>query len=222
MAYMIDTIKRGWKTFLFGLFAGLLSVPLILLLNQPQTSTPIALLPPPPTITPVPLRVHITGAVNAPGVYQLPRQSIVQEAIDAAGGLTVRADPSGLNLAGLLGDGQQLFIPEQPPTALPTATVGPGTPTPEPPTPTAPAVQSAGTGVQPADTGVQPNASIINLNTATQAELESLPRIGPSIAGRIVEYRTLNGPFTDVEQIMNVSGIGPATFNAIKDFITVK
>ena len=63
---------------------------------------------------------------------------------------------------------------------------------------------------------------MININTATQAELESLPRIGPAIAQRIIEYRTLNGPFTSIEQIKNVKGIGEATFNAIKDFITVK
>jgi competence protein ComEA len=152
-------------------------------------------------------------------VYQLPQQSIVQEAIDAAGGLTGRADASRLNLAGLLGDGQQLVIPEQLPTAIPTATAGPGTPTaiPATPTPAAAAASNPSTGGAPISTG-----QIVNLNTATQAELESLPRIGPSIAGRIVEYRTLNGPFAEVEQIMNVKGIGPATFEAIKDFITVK
>lgn len=217
---MIDSIKRGWKTFLFGLCVGLLSVPLILILNQRQTSTPIALLPPLPTITPVPLRVHVSGAVNAPGVYQLPQQSIVQDAIDVAGGLTARADVSRLNLAGLLNDGQQLVIAELPPTPIPTPTVGPGTPTPtpEPPTPTVASISSPSSG------GGQPGATgqLINLNTATQAELETLPRIGPAIAQRIIEYRTLNGPFTSIEQIMNVKGIGSATFDAIKDFITVK
>lgn len=221
---MIESIKRGWKTFLFGLFTSLLSVPLILILNQPPAGKPIALLPPPPTITPVPLRVHVTGAVNAPGVYQLPQQSIVQEAIEAAGGLTDRADVSRLNLAGLLGDGDQLFIPELPPTLpptptrAPTHTVGPGTPTvtPEPATAT-PTSQPAASGGSPAAPG-----QLINLNTASLAELESLPRIGPAIAQRIVDYRTANGPFQTIEEIMNVKGIGPATFEAIKDFITVK
>ena len=129
---MLDSIKHHWKPFLFGLCVGLLSVPLILVLNQRPTSTPIALLSPPPTITPVPLRVHVTGAVNAPGVYQLPKTSIVQDAIDAAGGFSENADVSGLNLAGLLIDGQKLFIPELPPTAPPTPTTGPGTPAPTP------------------------------------------------------------------------------------------
>jgi competence protein ComEA len=63
--------------------------------------------------------------------------------------------------------------------------------------------------------------ALININTATQAELESLPRIGPAIAQRIIEYRTANGPFQTIEEIMNVKGIGPATFAQIKDLITV-
>jgi competence protein ComEA len=222
---MIEAIKQGWKTFLFGLLTSLLSVPLILLLNRPPAGKPIALLPPPPTITPVPLRVHITGAVNAPGVYQLPQKSIVQEAIDAAGGLTDRADVSRLNLAALLNDGDQLFIPELPPTLpptptpAPTHTVGPGTPTvtPEPATPTPAAQPTSSDSPSPIAPG-----QLINLNTATQAELETLPRIGPAIAQRIIDYRNANGPFGTIEEIMNVKGIGPATFAAIKDFITVK
>jgi competence protein ComEA len=65
------------------------------------------------------------------------------------------------------------------------------------------------------------SGGLININTATLAELDSLPRIGPAIAQRIIDYRTTNGPFSSIEQIMNVSGIGPATFAQIKDLITV-
>ena len=212
---MPEFIKQNWKSFLFGLCVGLLSVPLILLLNQPPAGTPIALLSPPPTFTPVPLRVHVTGAVKSPGVYPLPKNSIVQEAIDSAGGLAHNADTAGLNLAGLLADGQQLFVPELPPTftpAPPTPTTGPGTPSPTPEPPTATQLPN-----NPTLTGQR-----ININTATQPQLESLPRIGPAIAQRIIDYRTINGPFTTIEQIMNVNGIGPVTFEAIKDFITVK
>ncbi len=202
---MIENIKRGWKTFLFGLLASLLSVPLILLLNRPPAGKPIALLPPPPSITPVPLRVHVTGAVNAPGVYQLPQKSIVQDAIDTAGGLAERADASRLNLAGLLIDGQKLLIPELPPTLPPTPTVpptpavGPGTPTPTPEPPTAAPVAQT---TQPPSNPTTNTGQLININTATQAELESLPRIGPAIAQRIIDYRNANGPFQRIDEVV--------------------
>ena len=201
---------KNWRPFLFGLSIGLLSVPLILILNRRQTGVPIQLVPPPPTLTPVPLRVHVTGAVRAPGVYEMPPGSILQDAINAAGGLTESASTDRLNLAELLEDGQQITITERQPTLPPTSTSAPGQPTstPDPAQPTA-TVQAATGG-------------LVNLNTATQAELETLPRIGPSIAQRIIEYRTANGPFKAIEEIKNVSGIGDATFEAIAPFITVK
>ncbi|MEK7326024.1 MAG: helix-hairpin-helix domain-containing protein [Chloroflexota bacterium] len=201
---------KSWRPFLFGLCVGLLSVPLILILNRRQTSIPIKLNPPPPTLTPVPLRIHVSGAVRAPGVYEMPPGSILQDAINAAGGLTELASTDRLNLAELLEDGQQIAIPGRQPTLPPTSTSAPGQPTstPDPAQPTA-TVQAATGG-------------LININTATQAELETLPRIGPSIAQRIIEYRNANGPFKTIEEIKNVPGIGEATFNAIAPYITVK
>lgn len=201
---------KNWRPFLFGLCVGLLSVPLILILNRRQTSIPIKLNPPPPTLTPVPFRVHILGAVRAPGVYEMPPGSILQDAINAAGGLTESASTDRLNLAELLEDGQQITVPERQPTLPPTSTSAPGQPTstPDPAQPTA-TVQAATGG-------------LVNINTATQAELEALPRIGPSIAQRIIEYRNTHGPFKAIEEIKNVSGIGDATFEAIAPFITVK
>jgi len=196
---------KSWRPFAFGLFVGLLSAPLILLLNQRQTTVPIELLPPLPTPTQTPLRVHILGAVNAPGVYELPRGSILQDALNAAGGLAPSADASRLNLAKPLNDGEQIVIPE---------VLAPGQPTPTPdarvPLPTAPPDSAA------------PITGLININTATQAELEALPEVGPATAQRLIEYRNANGPFATIEDIQNVRGIGPATFEAIKPFITVK
>jgi competence protein ComEA len=217
---VIEFIKK-WQQMFWGLAGGGLTAILILLLNRPAAGTPITLLPPPATVTPVPVRVHITGAVNAPGLYALPQNSILQDAIDAAGGFTSQADPSGLNLAELLTDGKQIAIPTilptlpPTPTLAPTATTGPGTPTPTPePTATPANVTSS---QPPAASG-----QLVNINTATLAELDTLPRIGPAIAQRIIDYREANGPFTTIEQIMNIKGIGPATFDKLKDLITVK
>jgi competence protein ComEA len=208
------------QLFLYGLLAGLLAVGVLLVVARRPPGHPVILGEPP---TPIPLRVHVTGAVAQPGVYALPRGSIVQDALAAAGGLTARADVSALNLAQLLVEGDQVSVPELPPTLTPTPTlaptdtpaptitVGPGTPTPTPqPTATAPRPTTGPT-----------SSKLININTATQAELETLPRIGPAMAARIIEYRTAHGLFKRTEDNMNVKGIGPATYAQIKDLITV-
>jgi len=211
---MLEKLKQlQWQTLLFGLLGGLLATALLLLLNQRPAGTPITLLPPPATITPIPLRVHITGAVQSPGVYALPKGSILQEAIEAAGGLSSQADTTGLNLAQLITDGEQIVIPSLPPTRPPTATSGPGTPTPIP-EPTLEPTAVATAGLAP--------GTLININTASLAQLDALPHIGPTIAQRIIDYRTAHGAFTSPQQIMNVEGIGPGTYAQIKDFITVK
>lgn len=205
----------------YGLLLGLLAAGLVLVIGRRPPGQAVVLRDPP---TPIPVRIHVTGAVVNPGVYALPRGSIVQDAINAAGGLTERADTRALNLAQAVLDGDQINIPELPPTATvtptphpthtlaPTITVGPGTPSPTP---------EATATVNAAPTTATTSGGLININTASQAELETLPRIGPAIAQRIIEYRTANGPFSSIEQIMNVRGIGPATFAQIKDFITV-
>jgi competence protein ComEA len=200
----------------YGLLLALLVTGLLGVAARRPPGNPVQLLPLP---TPYPVRVYVLGAVSKPGVYPLARGSIVQDALSAAGGVTARADVSSLNLAQLLQDGDRVNVPEIPPTPTvtltpkPTLTVGPGTPSPTPlPTETpAPAIAST----------VAPAGAKININTATLAELDRLPRIGPAIAQRIIDYRTQNGPFRTIEEIQNVSGIGPATFAQIKDLITV-
>jgi competence protein ComEA len=207
-----------YRQFLYGLLLSLFVTGALLVVARRPPGHPVQLMEPP---TPLPLRIHVTGAVINPGVYALPRGCIWQDAIDAAGGPTALADLSRINLAQLIVDGDQVVVPAliptatpRPPTATPapTVTVGPGTPSPTPlptdtPAPTSDSVLVAG--------------AKININTATAAELESLPRIGPAIAQRIVDYRTEHGYFQKVEDIMNVKGIGPVTFDAIKDYITV-
>jgi len=170
---------------------------------RPQASTPIIVstpLPTPtplPTSTPLPIRVHVSGAVRQPAVYRLPPGSIVQEAVDAAGGPAPDADLERINLALELQDQQKVYVPRQgeanPPPSVSGGASGSG--------------GSAG--------------ALVNINTATATELETLPRIGPVTAQRIIEYREANGPFEAIEDIQNVPGIGPATFEGLKDLITV-
>jgi competence protein ComEA len=128
-------------------------------------------------------------------VYELPEGSRVQDAVTAAGGLLAEADATGINLAARLEDGQQINIPG-----------GGGVPAP-------PAVFI---GNAPTDGPVE----LININTAGLEELDALPGIGPTTAQKIIDYRTEHGDFQTIEDILNVSGIGPATFDNIKDLIT--
>lgn len=159
-----------------------------------QTPAPIVIEPPLPTATPGPIRVYVSGAVAHADVYALPPDTIVQDAINAAGGTASDADVTHLNLASRLEDGDAVYVPRigEAPTPAPTSAAG-GT------LPTGP----------------------VNINSATQAELETLPGIGPAIAQRIIEYREANGPFPTIEAIQEVPGIGPAIFEQIKDLITV-
>jgi competence protein ComEA len=140
-----------------------------------------------------PLIVDVAGAVRRPGVYEFTEGERVIDAIERAGGALPKADLSLLNLAAPITDGTQILVPT-------TAAAAPGS-SPAP-------VGGAATG-------------LVNINTATETELESLSGIGEVLAATIVEYRTTNGPFTAVDDLMDVSGIGPATLEEIRDQITV-
>lgn len=156
--------------------------------------------------TPAPeaaLVVHVAGAVLQPGVYSLPPGSRVIDAVNAAGGVGTKADVDMVNLARTLVDGEQVYIPTR------EQTRGGG----------AAATGRAGTGAGAAAVGVVPTGKV-NLNTATQVQLEALPGIGPALAARIIEHRTLNGPFLAPEELLGVSGIGEKKFAEIKDLVT--
>ena len=144
--------------------------------------------------------VHIDGAVVAPGVYELteahPR---VNDAVMAAGGLAEDADTSALNLAAVLSDGEKIHVPRQGEVVAGQASSG------------------AASG---SDAGAS-SSGVININTATAEELDSLPGIGPSTAAAIVEDRERNGPFASPEDLMRVSGIGEGKFSKLKDQIRV-
>ncbi|MCX7838495.1 MAG: helix-hairpin-helix domain-containing protein [Anaerolineae bacterium] len=173
----------------------------IFLLRRPDASPTVTMITatPRPTATTASIIVDVRGAVNQPGVYTLPIGSRVQDALARAGDVTSNADTRALNLARRLNDGEQLYVPRQGETTpIPTASTARGVPT--------------ATRVP----------SKININTATVAELDTLPGIGPALAQRIVDYRTQNGDFKTIEDIKKVRGIGDALFNQIKDLITVQ
>jgi competence protein ComEA len=139
--------------------------------------------------------VHILGAVAAPGLYELREGDRAVDAVAAAGGFAEGADQSGLNLARFVTDGEQIVVP-----LVGEAPVA------------APGVGGAGGAVVPGK---------VNINTADAAALETLPRVGPAMAARIIAWRDENGRFTAVEDLMSVTGIGEKTFDAMKDLVTV-
>jgi competence protein ComEA len=145
------------------------------------------------------LYVHVLGAVAHPGLYELRAGTRVIDAIGAAGGFADEADQGGVNLARLLSDGEQLVVPK----------IG-----------EAPAAGSAPAPSGPSATIGGASGTKVNLNTATEAELETLPRIGPAMASRIVQWRKDNGRFSTVDDLMNITGIGDKTFEALKDLVT--
>ncbi len=136
--------------------------------------------------------VHVVGQVASPGVVRLPVGSRVTDAIDAAGGATADADLSVVNLARVLVDGEQVLVPR------------PGG------SPVVPGQGAAGAADAPLD-----------LNAATLADLDALPGIGPVLAQRILDWRTAHGRFTDVEELAEVSGIGPSVLSRLRDQVRV-
>jgi competence protein ComEA len=168
----------------------------------------------PPALGMVPspsLTVHLAGAVATPGVVVVSGGSRVVEAVAAAGGLVEQADLTAVNLARPLVDGEMIVVPT-PGQELPVAPVpgsAAGSADGSPP--------SVGPGAGAAPAGPGP----IDVNRATVAELDTLPGIGPVLAGRIVAWRDETGPFTSVDELLAVPGIGPSILEEIRDLVTV-
>ena len=150
--------------------------------------------------------VHITGSVKTPGIVKLKEGSRIEDAIEAAGGLTENADISNVNLAYVLDDGTKIKIPNLDDEDIGDEDV---------------LSKDSGEGIIQEDEKTT-NTNIVNINKATENELSTLPGIGNSLATRIVEYRRQNGNFKTIEDIKNVSGIGESKFANIKDFISIK
>ena len=158
------------------------------------------------------IKVDVSGAVREPGVCELPNGSRVEDALKQSGGLSDEADKGWisrkLNLAAKLSDGDKLYIPKEgevagvadPPVEIPKSVSGGGL---------------SAVSQRPVTSG------LVNINTASQSELEGLTGIGPVKAQAIIAYRSSN-PFDNIEEIMEVKGIGAGTFGKIKDRIVVR
>ncbi len=194
----MKTWWTGAGLLVFGLLIGLLATGIILLVSNQPRGEPVHLIPPP---TVPPIIVHVKGAVVNPGLYSLPPGSRIKDALTAAGGLSPDGEATSLNLADFLQDGQSLSIPQTAPTSASNLNPLP-------------------TQVIPNEPGERP-CEQIDINTASFEELDSLPGIGQDKANKIIAYRQENGPFPTIEAIQEVSGIGPATYENIKDLICV-
>lgn len=155
------------------------------------------------------IKIYITGAVKNEGIYELDENSRIADSIEKAGGLTEDANINNINLAYVLEDGMKIYIPKnsdnnevKDDTNIYVSKENGNTST----------LKNTHSNTQ---------NSKININTATQAELETLPGIGPSIATKIINYRKENGKFTNIEDIKKVNGIGDSKYLQIKDLIKI-
>lgn len=151
--------------------------------------------------------IHVVGEVNSPGVVTLEEGARIIDAINAAGGKTEEADLSKINLAYVVEDGTQIYIPRINENLNQVDLIS----------------SEAGQNivVNSLGTNEEENNAKVNINTANKEKLETLPGIGETTAQKIIDYREQNGKFTKIEDLQNVSGIGEAKFNSLKDKITV-
>jgi competence protein ComEA len=154
------------------------------------------------------LFVHVSGAVVKPGLVEVADGARVFDAVAKAGGVTPEAREGGVNLARFVVDGEQILVPraDDPASAGTAATAS------------AAGGGSSSGGAVPGPSG---SAGKVNLNTATAAELETLPRVGPSMSAKILAWRAENGAFSAIEDLNDVDGVGDKTFESLKDLVTL-
>jgi competence protein ComEA len=195
----------GRRSQTWAVAAVVVVVALVAVVLWKRTAAPAAVIAPPARASAPPapsagktphaaaIFVHVAGAVRRPGLYELPLGARVADAIDAAGGAQPKADVDGLNLAEVVADGVQVYVARRGENATPAA-----------PAP-----------------GATPSPAMVDVNTADQAALETIPGIGPVKATAILQYREEIGAFDSVEQLLDVTGIGPATLEAIRPYVSV-
>jgi competence protein ComEA len=222
----------SWRGYIALSLAWSILLAVVIFLDRRPSTEPIVIVPPPtaaiggpiaapaasaaavaasPTPTPGPLVIDVAGAVRAPGVYRLPAGSIVVDAIAAAGGAADDADLDRLNKAIALEDRMQVYVPHR---AAEGAT---GVTRAEPVVPVAPS-RADDVGAVEAAPGPGEDRELIDINTATLAQLDTLPGVGETIAQDIIAGR----PYGKIEDLLNVDGIGEARFAKLKDRITVR
>ncbi|MBI4927159.1 MAG: helix-hairpin-helix domain-containing protein [Anaerolineae bacterium] len=183
--------QRGWPVWAqvaLGVLAGVAITSAIFLVSRTPSGEPIVL-DPLPTLAPI--LIHIDGAVANPGVYELPVDSRVQDAVKAAGGVNEDANLAGTNLVASLRDGMKIHIPSNSEPAPPMSV----------------------------DDGQDQSGVRININTASVEDLMKLPGIGETRAKDIINFRNEHNGFKSIEELMNVPGIGESTFNNIKQMV---
>lgn len=193
---------KAWQNVLIGFLGGLLLGGVILLFFLPQRGEPIQLVTVTPesaaltSTTPSTVQVHVTGAVKNPGVYVLLENARNMDAITAAGGATSEADLERINLSEFIRDGQRVYVPYK------------GEP--------------ISTSERSSTISLSPTVpTLVNINTADADALMSLPGIGEVKAAAIIAYRETYGPFTSIEALLNVKGIGQSTLEGLREHITL-
>jgi competence protein ComEA len=190
-----------------GILIGLCAAGLILIVSKPSSGEPITLIPAPtatetsqpkPTQTETPLYVQIKGEINRPGIYSLPNDARLEDLVSKAGGVTAEADNNRINLALILHDGDYIFIPAEGQEIPEVARNAPDN-----------SVKDQGNNIN----------YPININDANQDELESLPGIGPAKAADIIAYREMIGSFSSLEDLLEISGIGTATLESLREYL---
>ena len=150
--------------------------------------------------------VHITGEIKNSGILKLPEGARIADAVEAAGGATKEADLETINLAYILEDGQKIYIPNKEENNEQKQYI----------------TKESGDTINEKETSSEKGENKkVNINTANQSELETLPGIGPSLASRIMEYREQNGKFNNIEELKNVKGIGDTRYEELKALVEI-
>ena len=195
LAALASTPTANRRLFLFVFVFAMTIGAILISLNSAKpyesTSESVTIEEPSSSIEEPSVFVHVVGEVEKPGIYIVANRARVFDAIIAAGGFTKSADQSTVNLAREVSDGEQVVV----------------------------VAAGAQSGSATAQTSAQ--AALISLNRASQLELEALPGVGPTLAGRMIDWRTANGGFKKKEDLLKVSGIGNKMFDGLKDLVTL-